>query len=41
MQSEMGLLSLPEAVNAPTNGLLIAIRGNFIEDCSSIFPTIL
>lgn len=34
MQPGMGLLSLPEAVNAPTNGLLIAIRGNFIGDCS-------
>lgn len=33
----MGLWSLPEAVNAPTNGLLIAIRGNFTGDCSSLF----
>lgn len=32
------MLSLPEA---PTNRLLIAIRGNVIGDCSSLFPTLL
>lgn len=30
-------LGLPEAVNAPANRLLIAIRGNFTGDCSSLF----
>ena len=37
----MGLPNLLEAVNAPTDGLLIAVGGNFTGDCSPLFPTVL